>query len=72
MDINLPRMSGLDALRALRGFPETRYIPVIALSAAATARDRARGEEAGVSRYLTRPVNVTELEAALRDILAAR
>jgi PAS domain S-box-containing protein len=71
MDINLPGMSGVDALRALRDWPETSKIPVIALTAAATRRDRERGEAAGFFRYLTKPVNVSELEAALRSLLDA-
>ena len=70
MDINLPGMSGLDALRALREWPETKAIPVIALTAAASERDRQRGERAGFYRYLTKPVKVDELEAALEGLLA--
>jgi CheY-like chemotaxis protein len=69
MDINLQGMSGLDALRVLRQFDETRDIPVIALTAAASDRDRARGERAGFYRYLTKPVQVDELEAALDQLL---
>ncbi len=69
MDINLPGMSGLDALRMLRQYDETKDIPVIALTAAASERDRARGERAGFYRYLTKPVQVDELEAALEEIL---
>jgi CheY-like chemotaxis protein len=69
MDINLPGMSGLDALRALRTYPETRDIPVIALTAAASERDRQRGELAGFYRYLTKPVKVDEFEAALEELL---
>ena len=72
MDINLPGMSGLDALRALRSLSETREIPVIALTAAASERDRKRGEEAGFYRYLTKPVKVEQLEAALEELLANR
>jgi CheY-like chemotaxis protein len=68
MDINLPGMSGLDALHALRALPETKSIPVIALTAAATPRDRARGEQAGFYRYLTKPVNIDELEHALDEV----
>jgi PAS domain S-box-containing protein len=70
MDINLPGMSGLDALRVLRESTETRGIPVIALTAAASERDRQRGEKAGFYRYLTKPVKVAELEAALETLLA--
>jgi CheY-like chemotaxis protein/nitrogen-specific signal transduction histidine kinase len=65
MDINLPGMSGLDALNALHTFPETSTIPVIALTAAASERDRQRGQQAGFYRYLTKPVKVDELEDAL-------
>jgi PAS domain S-box-containing protein len=71
LDINLPGMSGLDALRVLRDQSETAGIPVIALSAAATERDRQRGERAGFHRYLTKPLKISELEAALETALSA-
>ncbi len=71
MDINLPGMSGLDALQALRALPETKNVPVIALTAAASERDRMRGESAGFFRYLTKPIRVDEFEAALDEVLAA-
>jgi PAS domain S-box-containing protein len=70
MDINLPGMSGLDALRALRAAPEMKDIPVIALTAAASERDKQRGMEAGFYRYLTKPVKVDELVTALEALLA--
>jgi len=69
MDINLPGMSGLDALVALRAEPETRDIPVVALTAAASDRDRQRGIQAGFYRYLTKPVKVDEFIAALEELL---
>ena len=69
MDINLPGMSGLDALKALQQLPETKGIPVLALTAAATARDRALGAEAGFVRYLTKPIKVDELETCLTAVL---
>jgi CheY-like chemotaxis protein len=69
MDINLPGISGIAAMRALRQLPETKHIPVIALTAAASDRDRKLGMEAGFFRYLTKPVKVDEIEAALNEIL---
>ncbi len=69
MDINLPGMSGLDALAELKRHPETRDIPVIALTAAASPRDKQRGEHAGFHRYLTKPIKVDELEGVLQEIL---
>ena len=70
MDINLPGMSGLDALRILREAPETAGIPVIALTAAATDRDKQRGVQAGFFRYLTKPVKLEELVGALDALLS--
>jgi PAS domain S-box-containing protein len=71
MDINLPGMSGLDALRALRDATETKDIPVIALTAAASERDKQRGENAGFYRYLTKPVKVAEFVATIESLLAS-
>jgi PAS domain S-box-containing protein len=69
MDINLPGMSGVEALRALRAAAETKDIPVIALTAAASERDRQRGIQAGFYRYITKPVKVDELLDALEALL---
>jgi DNA-binding response OmpR family regulator len=69
MDINLPGMSGVDGLRALRAAQETADIPVIALSAAASEHDKQRGVRAGFFRYLTKPVKVDELLSALEGLL---
>jgi CheY-like chemotaxis protein len=69
LDINLPGMSGFDAVRLLKEWPETRHIPVIALSAAALPRDTARARDAGFHRYLTKPIRVDELTAVLEELL---
>jgi CheY-like chemotaxis protein len=65
MDINLPGISGLQALKMLQEDSRTRHIPVLALSANALPRDIERGLEAGFFRYLTKPVRVTEFMEAL-------
>jgi len=69
MDINLPGMSGFDAMKMLREWPETRDIPVIGLSAAALVKDAKRAAEAGFYRYLTKPVKVAELTSVLEELL---
>ncbi len=69
MDINLPGMSGYDATRRLREWPETKHIPVIALTAAAMLSDRKRLADAGFYRYLTKPVKIPELLDALEQLL---
>jgi signal transduction histidine kinase/ActR/RegA family two-component response regulator len=65
MDINLPGISGVEALRILKMDPATADIPIIALSANAGPRDIARGLEAGFFRYLTKPIKVTEFLSTL-------
>jgi PAS domain S-box-containing protein len=60
MDINLPGISGIKALRVLAEDPITAHIPVIALSANAIPRDIEKGLEAGFFRYLTKPIKVNE------------
>jgi PAS domain S-box-containing protein len=72
MDINLPGMSGYEATKRLREWPETRDIPVIALTAAAMVGDRKRLEQAGFARYLTKPAKVAELVDALETLLTPR
>ena len=65
MDINLPGISGIDALKMLAEDPTTTHIPVIALSASVMPRDIARGMEAGFIRYLTKPIKLPEFMDAL-------
>jgi len=60
MDINLPDISGIDALRILADDFRTAHIPVVALSANAIPADVARGLHAGFFRYLTKPIRIDE------------
>ena len=69
MDINLPGISGIDAINILRKDPATARIPIIALSANAMRNDIDRGMEAGFFRYLTKPIKINELLTALADAL---
>ena len=65
MDINLPGISGIEAMQLLRADPATARIPIIALSANAIPRDIERGIEAGFSDYITKPIKVNEFMDAL-------
>ena len=60
MDINLPGISGITALRILAGDAATAHIPVVALSANAMPRDIEKGLEAGFFHYLTKPIKLAE------------
>ena len=65
MDINMPGMNGIEALRILRADPSTAHIPVIALSANAMPEDIEVGYENGFFNYVTKPIRVTQLMEAL-------
>jgi len=65
MDINLPGISGVQALKALREDPLTAHIPVLAISANAMLGDIKHGLDLGFFRYLTKPIRVEEFMEAL-------
>ena len=65
MDINLPGISGVEAMKILRADPITAHIPIIALSANALARDIEKALAAGFFNYLTKPIKVGAFMDAL-------
>ncbi|OIQ96112.1 virulence sensor protein BvgS precursor [mine drainage metagenome] len=69
MDINLPGISGIEAMNILRKDQTTKHIPIIALSANAMLRDIENGLEAGFFRYLTKPIKIDEFMSALDGAL---
>ncbi len=69
MDINLPGISGIKALKILSDDQATTHIPVVALSANAMPRDVAKGLEMGFFRYLTKPIKVKEFMDTLNEAL---
>jgi PAS domain S-box-containing protein len=69
MDINLPGISGIQALKILREDPATAHIPVLAISANAMPHDIKKGLEAGFFCYLTKPIKVKEFMDALDKAL---
>ena len=70
LDINLPDMDGFEVMRRLLENPETRDIPVLAISANAMPDDLARGKAAGFVDYLTKPLDVGVFLAAVDAALA--
>jgi len=69
MDINLPGMSGIDAMQILRADPLTAHIPVVAVSASASKIDIANGIKAGFFSYVTKPIRVTDFMKSLDEAL---
>jgi len=72
MDVQMPRMDGLEAIRRLRADPLTAALPIIAVTALALPEDRIRCLEAGASSYLSKPVNLRELNSEIAEMLASR
>jgi CheY-like chemotaxis protein len=71
MDIQMPGMDGLEAIRRLRADPDTQDVPIIALTALAMQGDRERCLEAGANLYLAKPLNLRVLVATIRSQLGA-
>jgi len=69
MDIHLPGMDGIAALRQLRADPATRTIPVMAVTASAMTHDRAKIMAAGFDGYQSKPISVKSFLAAVRELL---
>jgi CheY-like chemotaxis protein len=70
MDINLPGMSGIEAMNILRKDQATMHIPIIALSANAMLQEIKMGQEAGFFCYLTKPIKINEFMDTLNNALA--
>lgn len=69
LDWMLPKVSGIEVCRRLRGRPETRNLPVIMLTARGEESDRIRGLDTGADDYLVKPFSMIELVARIRAVL---
>jgi CheY-like chemotaxis protein len=72
MDLEMPVVDGWEATRRLKDDPQTRDIPIIALSAHARAGEREKALAAGCDEFDTKPIEFERLVATLRRVLAAR
>jgi DNA-binding NarL/FixJ family response regulator len=72
LDVMMPRMDGISALRVLKQDPDTRLIPVVLMTALNGVEDRVRGIEAGADDFLSKPVDDRELLARIRTALSLK
>jgi CheY-like chemotaxis protein/HAMP domain-containing protein/putative methionine-R-sulfoxide reductase with GAF domain len=71
MDVMMPEMDGFEATKAIRSMPEYRRVPIIALTAKAMKDDREKCLAAGMSDYISKPLNVQQLLSLMRVWLYA-
>ncbi len=70
LDVMLPGKSGMDILRDLRDLDDMQSLPILMLTARGQSRDREMAENAGVSRFMTKPFSNAEVLTAVRDLHA--
>jgi len=70
MDLRMPRMDGFEAIRELRKDPNTADIPVIAISAWASAKHKERAMESGANEHFTKPVDLPRLLETINRFLS--
>ena len=69
MDIQLPKISGLEAMRRLRAEPATAATPIVAITSFALSGDDQKAKEAGATAYLTKPYSPFELLNLIRKLI---
>ena len=69
MDVQLPRMSGLDATKLLTTDEATRHIPIIVITSYALSGDREKAMQAGASNYMAKPYSPSELLRMVKQYL---
>jgi two-component system response regulator len=68
LDLKLPKVDGLEVLREVKARPETRPIPIVALTSSREARDRAESYKLGVNSYIQKPVDFEQFRATIRTL----
>lgn len=72
LDVMMPRMSGLEVCRELKGKEQTRHIPIIMLTAKSDVNDKVEGLDVGADDYITKPFDFNELAARVRSLFSRK
>lgn len=72
LDLNLPDLSGLEVLEAIRSDPATRLLPVVMMTGQATDADKLRAQAAGVTDFVLKPITAAELLPRVRALVALK
>ncbi|MDX9767068.1 MAG: response regulator [Ectothiorhodospiraceae bacterium] len=68
LDINLPKLSGIDVLRAIRADERTRYVPVVMLTTSKEENDLVASYSGGANSYIVKPVDFAQFVEAVRQL----
>lgn len=68
LDLKMPKLSGIDVLRAMRSNPSTRYIPVVVLTSSSEERDLADAYAFGASSYIRKPIDLEDFNRIMAGI----
>jgi len=69
MDVRMPLMNGDEAVRLLRGRPDTKDIPIFMISAYSDAKTRDQCKNAGATRFFTKPIDVRKIDVVIKETL---
>ena len=72
LDVMMPGMNGFEVAKRVKSDPKTRFIPIIMITALESQEDRIKGLEAGVDDFVTKPVNIIELRARVKNLIKLR
>jgi two-component system, response regulator len=68
LDLKLPKVDGMEVLRAMKNNPRTRIIPVVVLTSSREQRDLVESYRLGVNSYIQKPVDFSQFQAAVKQV----
>jgi CheY-like chemotaxis protein len=68
LDLKLPKVSGLEVLKAIKDDPRTRAVPVVVMTSSREQRDMVEGYRLGVNSYIQKPIDFEQFQSTIRDL----
>jgi CheY-like chemotaxis protein len=68
LDLKLPKVTGLEVLKAVKDDPRTRAVPVVVMTSSREQRDMVEGYRLGVNSYIQKPIDFGQFQAIIRDL----